>query len=376
MVHLIQAKAKFSYAIAVMDRIGGWIEGGILEDGSQIGGRLAGVRMDLFKDRHMQRPKFHGCIQEPENNIVARITLCQHQYTLTSDRVACCVACMCVVNSTWCATECLSSCARSVLFALHVSDVGAAAVRGLWNEREIEPTGKWNRNCQHTEPVSSAVRRLHVRFLPVLACVPLRDHSECHQILISSRCPSQDLLNPSRCRSRFSLNPSRCPSRMSGTVALICNGLGYLLFFLVFHISKDPHAPDFSVVCIFLVDASHSTSTFRRLVPNSTACPALSLGSSALGLSWSSSFATAELAAVLLSVPQLFPYPLTLPFSSTVPGNVPHQSSVAASRASQDFFHVITIFVVLLAATHAQHPQIRKCRIVPRGIVLLFWRSI
>ena len=38
---LIQTKAEFSYAIAVIDRIGGWIEGGGIEDGSQIGGRLA-----------------------------------------------------------------------------------------------------------------------------------------------------------------------------------------------------------------------------------------------------------------------------------------------------------------------------------------------
>ena len=37
----IQTAAEFSCATAVMDRIGGWIEGGRNEDGSQIGGRLA-----------------------------------------------------------------------------------------------------------------------------------------------------------------------------------------------------------------------------------------------------------------------------------------------------------------------------------------------
>ena len=41
LAHLIQTKAQVSYAITVMDRIGGWIEGGSTEGGSQIGGRLA-----------------------------------------------------------------------------------------------------------------------------------------------------------------------------------------------------------------------------------------------------------------------------------------------------------------------------------------------
>ena len=39
--------------LAVMDRIGGWIEGGRIEDGSQIGGRLAASLWIYTKAKHM-----------------------------------------------------------------------------------------------------------------------------------------------------------------------------------------------------------------------------------------------------------------------------------------------------------------------------------
>ena len=38
---MIQTQASFSYAIVVMDRIGGWMRRGRIEDGSQIVARLA-----------------------------------------------------------------------------------------------------------------------------------------------------------------------------------------------------------------------------------------------------------------------------------------------------------------------------------------------
>ena len=49
MAHLIQTKAEFSYASAVMDSIGGWIEIGRIEDGRPDWRKTGGVHLDLFK---------------------------------------------------------------------------------------------------------------------------------------------------------------------------------------------------------------------------------------------------------------------------------------------------------------------------------------
>ena len=56
--NLVQTEAQFSYAMAVMYRIGGWIEGGGIhvggrQDGSQIGGRLAACIWVSFKHSHI-----------------------------------------------------------------------------------------------------------------------------------------------------------------------------------------------------------------------------------------------------------------------------------------------------------------------------------
>ena len=56
LVHLIQTNAQFSCAIAVMDRIGGWIE-----EGRHVG---------LFKGSHMQRPTLHGIIRNQKKNSI------------------------------------------------------------------------------------------------------------------------------------------------------------------------------------------------------------------------------------------------------------------------------------------------------------------
>ena len=47
LANLIQTKTEFSYAMAVMDRVGGWMEGGINEDGSQICRKAGGTYVDL-----------------------------------------------------------------------------------------------------------------------------------------------------------------------------------------------------------------------------------------------------------------------------------------------------------------------------------------
>ena len=64
--HPIQTTEEFSYAIAVVDRIGGWIEGGRIEDGNQIGGRLAACKWIYPKGSHLQWAKLHGRIQDQE----------------------------------------------------------------------------------------------------------------------------------------------------------------------------------------------------------------------------------------------------------------------------------------------------------------------
>ena len=52
--NLILTNAQFSYAMAVMDRIGGRIEGGRDADGSQIGGRLAASKAVICDgEKHM-----------------------------------------------------------------------------------------------------------------------------------------------------------------------------------------------------------------------------------------------------------------------------------------------------------------------------------
>ena len=69
LTHLIQTEAQYSYAVAIMDRIGDWIEDGRSEDGSQIGVRLAASmwiytkavicngheHMDVFRNRNKVR---------------------------------------------------------------------------------------------------------------------------------------------------------------------------------------------------------------------------------------------------------------------------------------------------------------------------------
>ena len=64
LTNLIQTKGGFSYAILVMDRIGGWNEGRRYEDGSQIGGRLAANMWTSNKAVIRIGEKAHVCLQK------------------------------------------------------------------------------------------------------------------------------------------------------------------------------------------------------------------------------------------------------------------------------------------------------------------------
>ena len=70
LANLIQTKAIFSDATAVMDKIGGWIE----EGGNDGSGKrrksdrwkTGGVHLDLFKNSHMQLTRACGSLQGSE----------------------------------------------------------------------------------------------------------------------------------------------------------------------------------------------------------------------------------------------------------------------------------------------------------------------
>ena len=64
LTNLIQTRADLSYAIAVIDRIGGWVAGGRIEGGSKIG-RGPAASMSC-SHTNLQLSKSHVRIQEPE----------------------------------------------------------------------------------------------------------------------------------------------------------------------------------------------------------------------------------------------------------------------------------------------------------------------
>ena len=57
----IQTKAAFSFAMTVMDKVGGWSLG--IEKGRQIGATFTELFGDLRESGYLKRPKAHGNIQ-------------------------------------------------------------------------------------------------------------------------------------------------------------------------------------------------------------------------------------------------------------------------------------------------------------------------
>ena len=71
--HSMQTKAELSYDIAVMDRIGGWVEGGRIEDGSQIDWQ----RACGFIQRHSYAmEKLHGGIRNQNRDSIMKAITC------------------------------------------------------------------------------------------------------------------------------------------------------------------------------------------------------------------------------------------------------------------------------------------------------------
>ena len=73
LANLMQTQAEFTHAMKVMDRIGGWIERGRFEGGSQIGGRLTASETGAViynGQNHMD-----GCRSETQNSIKEAVNL-------------------------------------------------------------------------------------------------------------------------------------------------------------------------------------------------------------------------------------------------------------------------------------------------------------
>ena len=67
LIHAIETKAKFSHAIVVMDRIGGWKEGGCTR---HMGGcQISGKHVDLYQSRCVSRPQKYAGLHGQQNEL-------------------------------------------------------------------------------------------------------------------------------------------------------------------------------------------------------------------------------------------------------------------------------------------------------------------